>query len=275
MICVPNTRAARKVATIGRRLPSRVKLPPEFAAFVELVTHPTDPRRDLMNVRWSDPLWLLNADKSAVDSFVPFLLFADGGVAAFWVDGTDLRVARCDSEGQYGVLALDFRDFTARLTKPDAALLEQLELREPLDMRALARGHKPRRVPASMNKAFSRWVESHSLDAKTTQTSATEVVRKTLHAIARRMLADGLSKVNKPNDSYWDMSFRLTKVADRWDVTYLDYGVWYPMPAKYSLATVLPDLVAAMKTRKKSYDLSVCKDGEVFADRGNQVYLKP
>jgi hypothetical protein len=70
LIRVPTLRAARKVATIRRKLPAGLKLPAEFAAFVELVTHPKDPRRDLMNVRWSDPRWLLNADRSAVDSFV-------------------------------------------------------------------------------------------------------------------------------------------------------------------------------------------------------------
>jgi len=268
---VPTTRAARKVATIQRKLRGRVRLPAEFPAFVELVTHPKDPRRDLMNVRWSDPRWLLNADKSAVDSFVPFLLFADGGVAAFWVDGTALRVVRCDSEGQYAVLAQDFRDFTARLAKPDAELLDQLELQGPLDTRA----HEPRRVPASTNKAFSRWVESHSLDAKTPQTATTDEIRKTLHAIARRMVDDGLSKVYKPSDAHWKMTFRLMKVADRWTITYLDYGDWYPMPAQYGLEAVLPDLLPAMKTRKKSYELAIWQDGKVFADRGNQIYLEP
>ena len=228
-----------------------------------------------MNVRWSDPRWLLNADKAARDSFVPFLLFADGGVTALWVDGADVRVARCDSEGQYEVLAQNFRDFAARLANRDAELLERLELQEPLDARALARGHKPRRVPASTSKAFSRWVASHSLDAKTTQTSTTEAVRKTLHAIASRMVADGLSKVYKPNDSHWYMSFRLTKVADRWSITYLDYGVWYAMPSKYGFEAVLPDLLPAMKTRKKSYELRIARDGDVYADRGNQIHLEP
>lgn len=182
----PMKRAAEKVAAIRRKLPRGLKLPAEFAALVELVTHPKEVGRDLMNVTWSDPCWLLNTGKAALKSFVPFLRLSDGGIAAFWVDGADLRVARCNSEGDYGVIARDFQDFVARLVNPGAELLEQLELREPLDTRALARGQKPRPVPAAMNEAFSRWVESHSLDAKTTQTPAPEVIRKTLQAIARR-----------------------------------------------------------------------------------------
>lgn len=47
------------------------------------------------------------------------------------------------------------------------------------------------------------------------------------------------------------------------------------MPAKYGLAAILPGLLPAMKTRKKTYEVSVTKDGHVFADRGNQLHLEP
>jgi|GEM_PF-7007269 len=269
------TRSARKVAAIRRKLPAELELPAEFASFVEWVTHPKERVRDRMNVTWSDPRPLLNADKSAVGAFVPFLLFADGGVAALWVDGADLRVATCDSEGQFRVLAKDFGDFVARLAKPDAKLLEQLELDGPLDARAIASGRRARPVPPSMQKAFSRWVASHARDAKTTQTESTEVLRKTLHAIARRMLADGLSKVHTPNSPHWSASFQLAERGGRWKVTYLDFGRWRAVPGKYAFAAVLPGLLSAMKTRRKSYELSVWRDGRVFADGGNQLVLEP
>jgi hypothetical protein len=270
-----NTRAARKVAAIRRKVPRKIELPAEFAGFVELVTDRKSESRDLMNVAWSDPCPLLNADKSVVDAFIPFLLFADGGVMALWVDGNDLRVGYCDSEGQYGVLAQEFRDFVALLAKPGAELIEHLELDAPLDTRALAPGHKLRRVPASTRKAFAHWVASHSLDAKTPQTAGTETLRKTLHGVAARMLEDGLSKVYKPDSPHWSMSFQLTAEAGRWNVTYVDYGVWRTVPTKYGLAALLPELLGAMKTRKKSYEVSIGRDGDVYADRGNELALEP
>jgi hypothetical protein len=270
-----NTRAAQKVAAIRRKLPGKVELPAEFAGFVELVTNPKSRARDLMNVAWSDPCPLLNADESVVDAFIPFLLFADGGVMALWVDGTDLHVVYCDSEGQYGVLAQEFRDFVALLAKPGAELIEHLELDAPLDTRALAPGHRPRRVPASTRKAFAQWVASHSLDAKTPQTAGTETLRKTLCGVAARMLEDGLSKVYKPDSPHWSLSFRLAEAAGQWSVTYVDYGEWRKVPAKYGFAAILPGLLGAMKTRKDSYELSIVRDGHVYADRGNELALEP
>lgn len=270
-----NARAVRKVAAIQRKLPGKVKLPREFAAFVELVTNPKLPTRDLMSVVWSDPCPLLNADKAARGVFIPFLLFSDGGVVALWADGADLRVAFCDSEGQSGVLAEDFRDFLALLAKPGAELLERLELDAPLDTRALVPGHKRRRVPAATQKVFAAWVASHALDAKTPQTAGTEHLRTTLHEVAARMLKDGLSKVYTPESPHWSMSFRLTKEASTWTTTYVDYGTWRKVPARYGFAGILPELLAAMKTRKKAYELSVNRDGHVYADRGNELALQP
>jgi len=270
------TRPARKVAAIRRKLPDDFELPAEFPAFVALVTHPKAPVRDLMNVTWSDPRPLLNADKSAVQAFVPFLLFGDGGVAALWADGSQLRVATCDSEGQHEVLAMDFGDFICRLAKPDAELLERMELDAPLDDSSLGlvQRRKPRKVPASTQKAFSRWVASHALDAKTTQTDATSGLGSALNTIARRMLADGLSKVHKPDSPHWTMSFELKQAGASWTVTYLDYGKWRKVPAKYGFAALVPGLLGVMKTRKKSYELAVWKDGRVFADGGNQLVIE-
>lgn len=269
------TRPDRKVAAIRRKLPDDLELPAEFPGFVALVTHPKSPVRDVMNVTWSDPRPLLNADKSITREFVPFLTFSDGGVAALWVDDSHLRVVTCDSEGQHQVLAMDFGDFIRRMASADAELLERLELDAPLDDSELALVHrrKPRKVPTSTQKAFSRWVASHALDAKTTQTNATAALSTALNGIALRMLEDGLSKVHKPDSPRWTMSFELKQAGSKWTVTYLDYGKWRRVPAKYGFATLLPGLLAAMKTRKKSYDLAVWKDGRVFADRGNELSI--
>ena len=177
--------------------------------------------------------------------------------------------------GSIRVLAQDFRDFLALLANPGEELRQRLEIDAPLDTRALAPDHKPEGVPAATQEAFSQWVAGHALDANTAQTAATEVLRKTLHALARRMLEDGLSKVYKADSPHWSMSFRLTQVEDQWTVTYLDFGQWDAVPEKYGFAAILPELLPAMKTRKKSYELSIKEDGRVYADRGNQLELRP
>ena len=46
-------------------------------------------------------------------------------------------------------------------------------------------------------------------------------------------------------------------------------------PGKYGFGAILPELLPAMKTRKKSYELSIEQDGRVYADRGNQLELRP
>lgn len=267
------TRSARKVAAIRRKLPRELDLPAAFPAFADLVTHPKDRARDLMNLTWSDPRPLLNVDRSAAKACVPFLLLADGGVVAFWIEGTDLRVVTCDSEGQFAVLARNFHDFVARLTTPDAALRERLELEGPLDTRPMGRMSKPRPVPASIQTSFTQWVAHHALDAKTPQTASLQSLRDALHALARRMLEDGLSKVYTAKSPHWTKSFLLSQSGGGWKVTYLDYGKWRPVPAKYGFAKLLPALLAAMKSRKKTYELNVWQDGRVFADRGNQLSI--
>ena len=55
----------------------------------------------------------------------------------------------------------------------------------------------------------------------------------------------------------------------------LDFGQWDTVPGKYGFGAILPELLPAMKTRKKSYELSIEQDGRVYADRGNQLELRP
>lgn len=269
------SRAQTQLAAISKRLPKGAQLPAEFAAFVSLVTHPTSPRQDALRVAWSNFTSLLNVDKSAASEFLPFLKHADGGGVAFWYDGEHQRIAAYDSEGGYEVLALDFRDFLARLGSPTEEFRERIELDVDLDTSELIPPTTPRPVPEEFNNKLTAWIESHSLSAPKLKSAEGEQMRQSLVAIAERMVVDGLSKMYTPRSVFWNWNLLLEKQGDSWRVTYRDYGKWYDLPARYELVELLPTLLPLMKSRKTRYELSIMKTGEVFVDRGNELAIEP
>jgi len=269
------SRARTKLAAIRKRLAKGTQLPAEFPAFVSLVTSPKSPRDDALRVGWSDPTELLNVDKSAASEFLPFLTIADGGGVAFWKDGEHQRIALYDSEGGHAVLALDFRDFLARLGRPTKAFRERIELDADVDTSNLIPRTTPKPVPAALNRKLTAWIESHSLSAPTLKSADGEELRKKLVAMARRMLVDGLSKVHKPQSAFWSMDLLLVKRGESWWATYLDFGKWYDLPTQYGLIELLPALLPLMKSRKARYALNIWKSGAVFVDKGNELALEP
>ncbi|MFC4311859.1 hypothetical protein ACFPN2_22450 [Steroidobacter flavus] len=269
------SRANTKLAAIAKRLPKGAELPAEFPAFVSLVTHATNARQDALRVAWSDFTELLNVDKAAVAEFLPFLKRADGGGVAFWMDGGNQHIAVYDSEGGYEIVAVDFRDFLARLGTPTEEFRELIELDVDLDTSELIPATTPKPVPEALNDKLKAWIESHSLSAPILKSAEGEELRKTLVAMAERMVADGLSKVYTPRSVYWKMDLVLEKQGESWRATYLDYGKWRDLPAKYELIERMPALLPLMKSRKARYALNIMKGGEVFADGGNELALVP
>lgn len=269
------TRAHTKLAAISKRLAKGVQMPAEFPAFVSLVTSPEGPRHDALRVGWSDPTGLLNVDKSAAAELVPFLKLADGGGVAFWKDGEHQHIVVYDSEGGFEVVAMDFRDFLARLGKPTNDFRELIELDVDLDTSQLIPHTIPKPVPVELNRKLTAWVESHSLSAPKLKSAEGEDLRKKLVETAQSMVRDGLSKVSKPQSVYWKMDLLLVKRGENWGATYLDFGKWYDLPTKYQLIELLPALLPLMKSRKARYALSIMKSGEVFADGGNELALEP
>jgi hypothetical protein len=272
---VTMSRAHTKLAAISKRLPKGMQLPAEFPAFVSLVTSPKSPSDDALRVGWSDPTQLLNLDKSAAAGFFPFLKLADGGGVAFWKDGEHQRIAIYDSEGGHEVLALDFGDFLARLGKPTEAFRERVELDVDIDTSKLIPHTTPDPVPAALNRKLTAWVESHSLSAPILKSADGETLRAKLVAMAHSMLVDGLSKVNKAQDFFWKLDLLLVKRGEQWQATYLNFGKWYELPAKYGLIELLPELLPLMKSRRARYTLVIMKSGEVFVDGGNELALEP
>jgi hypothetical protein len=269
------SRALTKLAVIRKRLTKGIEMPAEFPAFVSLVTSPKGPRDDALRVGWSDPTELLNVDKSVAAEFVPFLKLADGGGVAFWKDGEHQRIALYDSEGGHSILALDFRDFIARVGKPTKDFRERIELDADVDTSELIPPTTPKPVPAALNRKLTAWIESHSLSAPKLKSADGEKLREQLVAMGRRMLVDGLSKVHKPQSVFWTLDLLLVKRGENWQATYLDFGKWYDLPTKYGLIELVPALLPLMKSRKARYALNIWKDGQVYVDKGNELTLEP
>jgi hypothetical protein len=269
------SRAQTKLAAIAKRLAKSMQMPAEFSDFVSLVTSPKGPSQDALRVGWSDPTELLNVDKAAGAQFVPFVKLADGGGVAFWKDDEHQRIALYDSEGGHEVLALDFRDFLVRLGKPTEDFRERIELDAEVDTSGIVPATKPKPVSAALNRKLAAWIESRSLSAPELKSADGEALRKQLVELARRMLVDGLSKVYKPQALFWKVDVVVTSRGEDWQATYLDYGKWHDVPPKYRLVELLPRLLPLMKSRKKRYELSIWKSGEVFVDKGNQLVLNP
>lgn len=269
------SKAQTKLAAIRKRLGKGMRMPAEFPAFVSLVTSPKSPREDALRVGWSNPTELLNIEKFAAAEFVPFLKLAAGGGVAFWKDGEEQRIVLYDSEGGHEVLALDFGDFLARLAKPAKDFRERIELDVDLDTSKLAPRTTFKRVPAALNRKLAAWIESHSLSASPVKSADGEKLRKRLVAMAKRMLVDGTNKVYTPRSVFWSLDFCVAKSGGRWQATYLNYGKWYDMPAKYELIVLWPALLPLMKSRKARYEINIMKNGGVYVDKGNELTLEP
>jgi hypothetical protein len=253
-------RSVSKLTALRKRLPKNKRLPKELATLAQR-----------MDLSWTDPRPLLNAGKSVLDSLLPFRRLGDGGVIALWWHESEPCVVHCDSEGQFAVIAVSFPDFLQRLAHPTADFAERLELDAPVDASA-----RPKPIPAKLSRAFSKWVEGQSLAAKPDASAAASELAEKLQGIARTMLRDGLSKVYKLRDFHWTVELRVERKLTTWNVTYLDYGKWIPLPDRYDLVALLPDLTRLLKNpRARRFDLSIWKDGHVFVNRGNQLTIQP
>jgi hypothetical protein len=252
-------------------------LPKELSEFAKLVVSERGPRHDRMELTWTDPLPLLNADRGALDSILPFVRMGDGGVIAlFWHDAEPC-VVHCDSEGESAVIASSFVDFLARLARPTPDFMDRMEIETAIDTSKLIDpGPAPKRVAASLARKFSAWLESHSLSAKPDDSPVGSVLAQKLVAMAQRMLEDGLSKVYKPSSVHWSMEFHIESSGSEWAVTYRDYGKWYPLPSSYELLAIWPELLPlTKKPGARRFELSVWKDGHVYVDGGNQLTIEP
>ena len=72
------------------------------------------------------------------------------------------------------------------------------------------------------------------------------------------------------------MGFQIERGGDGVTITYLDFGKWYPVPAKYNLMDEVVALLKLVKNKKRRrYELSTCSAGIVSIDRDRELVLVP
>jgi hypothetical protein len=221
----------------------------------------------------------------------------DGSTLALWLyagtDSSTAPVVHLGSEGDHlTVLADNVRDFLALLgigygelgfddlSKPPAEPESAARLREWL---AAEFGiHCPETGIALVQRAqarhpdFAQWVQGAEEQTLTPDEPETEALRQRVHRIAEDMLRDGLSKVYKLSSSWWSIEFKIERDGGELSITYLDYGKWYPVPAKYTLVEAVEALLKFVKDNKRrEYELSTCTAGHVTVGPNKELILAP
>jgi hypothetical protein len=127
-----------------------------------------------------------------------------------------------------------------------------------------------------LQEKFDKWFKQHTSLLEPLSTPGTESLRQRVHKIAEDMIRDGRSKVYTFSSPWWSMDFRVERDGDELSISYLDFGEWYPLPAKYKLAEEVAAMLKLVKNKKRRrYELSTCTAGIVSIDRDRELVLVP
>jgi hypothetical protein len=268
-------RMKRKIAlpALRAKAPEGFRFPRLFDRFVKAAAA-TDPAK----TAWFEVVWT-DARKfellpEAARALVPFLRLGDGGFVAFWTAAPrGLPVVHFDSEGERHVVAASFDDFLARLVRQRSGVPD-LDDGEDVSVLAAMAGKSRPVALAGLAKAFARWCSQGSALQQPTKSSDGERVRRELGAIARRMVRDGLQRVATIR-SWWSIDFKVERARDEIRATYLDYGEWKPVPARYGIEPVLARMLTLVKHPKlRRYEVSVLKQGLVTVNNDRELVLE-
>jgi hypothetical protein len=231
-----------------------VELPPELETLAEAI-RTSGPRH--LRVASADPT-KLGAPR---DTFVPFLVFGDGGLLALWQGA----IVHLGSEGERRVVAASMRDLCARIAKCATGVPELDEAEPPIVITIRGKPAALARAQEALDALFA-----HNDPKPVTDR---EELRAAVHRIAKKLIAGGISRTYRPKDS-WLLKFRLTRAPLAIEV--LDFGAYKPVPAESGLAPLAEALIAACKDpRRAQYELTVTWTGIVSIDRDRQLVLLP
>ena len=258
-------RESGAVAGVRRRVPEGGEWPARFD--------------DL--VRAEPPLWIewnslrtFNLKRTADREVVPFLHLWDGALVAFWYREPSPAVVCIDHDGLPKVVAGTFDDFLLRINAKRTGIP---------DVDECGQGHRVpgvRGKPAAddlteLQQEFEQWFRRHSALVQPTASPEAEALRQRVFRIVEQMIRDGRSKVYN-SGNWWDINFQVRRDGEKVTVTYLDYGKWYPVPAKYKLVPEVRALLQmAVHKKRRRYDLKVIRPGHVFLENGRELQLAP
>lgn len=251
-----------KDQAVRKSLPKGCKLPKKFEAFIA-----AEPK---LPIDW-ESLEPLGLKPAAMQEVLPFMRTLTGGLVSFWYHAAEPAVVYFGDEGELDVLALNFDEFLkgAVLGKSGVHDLDSSEPR--LQMPAVTGEPLQAGLDALQIKFAAWWKQNKALlDGQTDL----EDLRERVHAVAKKMIAEGKSKVYKLGSKYWSMQFQIERTREGIAVTYLDYGKYYPVPKEYDFVLLVEKLLAHTKNQNKAqYDLLVTDSGIVSIDRDRELVL--
>jgi hypothetical protein len=252
--------------SIRRHLPKGRSLPAGFDDFVRVVPAAA--------VQWND-LDAYSLKPSARREAVPFFRLPDGGLVALWYHGSSPAVVHIGGHGELQVLATDFDNFLKGLAARCSGLPDFDEGEESVRIPGI-RGKPDVSGLPEFQRQFDEWFQQHTSLLTPDSTPEAEALRQRVFAIAERMLGDGLCRVYTQSSSWWSMRYRIEREQEELRITYLDYGEWYEVPAKYHLGEEVQSLLRLAKSKRLTrYELEVCSPGIVSVDNDRQLVLVP
>ncbi len=244
----------------GRELPAR------FDDFVRA--------QPPFRLEWND-LGDYGLKPTATEEAVPFLRLPDGALVALWYDAASPVVVHIGAHGELEVIARDFDDFLRGINGKCSGIPDFDEGEENFSVPGVT--GKPKKTGLSaLQKRFKQWFKTHTSLVEPLEGPDAESLRRRVFRIAKQMIGDGHSKVHKLSSVWWDMDFKIERRRAGLSITYLDFGEWYAVPAKYALEEEVSALLTLIRNKDRfRYELSVCSPGIVSIDDDRELVLVP
>jgi hypothetical protein len=253
-------------AEIRRQIPQGRELPARFDDFLNA--------RPPFAIEWND-LDAYSLKPTARKEAVPFLRFPDGGLVAFWYHSASPAIVHIGAHGELKVIAHDFDDFLKGIGARCSGLPDFDEAERAFCLPGVE-GKPTREGLPALQEKFEAWFKKHTSLQEPLAGPAVEALRQRVHRIAEEMIGDGRSKVYTLSSPWWSMKFQIERNDTDLSVSYLDYGKWYPVAAKYNLVQEIVELLKMVQNKTRHhYELSVCSAGIVSINRDRELVLVP
>ncbi len=258
---------ARREGTTARgSYPTGRERPASFDSFLSLqLTELEFVWRDLQEYELKD---------SANEDGYPFLLLGDGAMVALWFASKSPSVVLIDAHGEHRVVSANFDEFVHAWNHRVTGVGDIDER----DEEARLPGYvvEPSSTDLGpLQQQFVEWLKAHSALLEPLSSVEGEALRSKAMEVARQMLRDGLSRVYTLDKPWWSLEFKIKRYRSGVELSFLDYGQWYPLPSMYEMESLAVDLLKFVQNPDKvEFDLSICSAGIVSVDRDRELVLE-
>lgn len=257
-----------KPEQVWQRVPKGRALPTRFDAFVA-----ADPP---FTIEWND-LDAYSLKSSATTEAVSFLRLPDGASVALWYLEAKPAVVLIGGHGELRVVARSFDDFLCAVALQKSGIPDfDSEESAPFVVPG-TEGEPNTDGLEALQERFRQWFKDHTSLLPPLETPEAEALRRRVHAIAAAMTNDDRPKAfSAGGQTFWMIHYRAERTPGALSVSYLDRGVWYPVPTEYGLTTEVTALLELVKDKDRDrYEFTVMSQGLVSVDRARQLLLLP